>query len=217
MRSCRYSRRIIVAIAALTLASAAHAGSITIFNTGVNASGTPLLDGTVGDPHYTLFTVPGGTTDLLVRTWVGDNALSAWIGPNNNAQAFGPPGIYDYRTTFDLTGLVPGTATLLGRWSMDDLGVDILINGVSTGNTAPDPGFTGFFSFSINSGFVAGVNTLDFVVNNDDVEGANPTGLRVEVSGTAAATPEPASLVLFGAGFAGLCMFRRRLGWAGKL
>lgn len=231
MTSSVYSRGIVFAIAFLTMASAAQAGTIAIFNTGVAANGTPLPDGTLGDSHYALISVPGGTTDLRVRTavggfpispWVGDTGLSAWIGPNNpnddptspTVEVDGPIGMYVYRTTFDLTGFVPGTASLLGQWSMDDLGVNIRINGVSTGNTAPDPGFMTFSTFSINSGFIAGVNTLDFIVNND----GGPTGLRVEVAGTATAqAPEPGSLLLLGAGFAGLCMLRRRLGWAGKL
>lgn len=215
-----FSRRLFVAMAAFTLATAAYAGPINIFNTGVDAGGTPLPDGTIGDAHYSLIVVPGGTTTIRVLTsaggfpigpWIGDNSTSAWIGPDNDTDADGPAGDYIYRTTFDLTGLIFGTASLSGLWSTDDGGVDILINGVSTGQTSG--GFTAFSGFSINSGFIAGVNTLDFVVNN----GGGPTGLRVEVSGSAtdiSSTPEPASFVLFGAGFAGIFMLRRRL--AGK-
>jgi hypothetical protein len=220
-----YSRWIVVAIAALAMASAAHAGVIPIFNSGVNASGVSLPDGTLGDPHYILLTVPdGSTTELRVRTsvggfpvgpWNGDSAISAWIGPNNDSSVDGPGGVYDYRTTFSLAGLLPATASLTGQWAVDNEGVGLLINGVLTGNPGPPGGFV-FGAFSVNSGFVDGVNTLDFLVNND----GGPIGLRVEVSGTAdaaGAVPEPASLVLFGAGFAVLCMFRRKLGWAGKL
>lgn len=62
----------------------------SLFNTGVDASMTPLPDGTIGDPHYSLVSVPGGTTDILVRTsaggypippYFGDDSSSAWIGP----------------------------------------------------------------------------------------------------------------------------------------
>jgi hypothetical protein len=45
-------------------------------------------------------------------------------------------------------------------------------------------GFASFTPFTVNSGFIAGVNTLDFVVNNAPFAGTNPTGLRVEISGT---------------------------------
>jgi hypothetical protein len=88
--------------------------------------------------------------------------------------------------------------------------VDILLNGHSTGN-ANGAQFVAWTALTINSGFfVAGVNTLDFIVNN----GGGPTGLRVEISGTADPTgttiPEPVSFVLLGAGLGALGMLRRR-------
>ena len=198
----------------LGLAGGAHAASVTIFNTGVDSTGTPLPDGTVGDPNYVLTSVPGGsTTDIMVLTsaggfpigpWLGDDAISAWIGPNNDSEADGPVGLYDYQTTFDLAGVDPTTASLVGQWATDNEGVDILINGVSTGNTAG--GFSSWYSFDISSGFVSGVNTLDFIVNND----GGPTGLRVELSGTADATPEPAPSLMLAIGLAGLGVLKRR-------
>src|SRR5206468_10183938 len=44
--------------------------------------------------------------------------------------------------------------------------------------------------FSISSGSVEGTNTLDFAVNNG-APGINPTGVRVELSGTADLQPPP--------------------------
>lgn len=210
-------RRILIASMALALASAAQAGTIAIFNTGVDGTGTPLANGTIGDPHYVLTSVPGGTTDTQILNsvgwypippWLGDDAISSWIGPNNDSDADGVVGAFVYQTTFDLTGFDPSTASLAGQWSVDNEGTDILLNGASTGNTAG--GFESWSAFSIGSGFIAGVNTLDFLVYN----GGGPTGLRVELSGTAtdpSQVPEPTSLLLFGAGFAGLAVVRRRL------
>ena len=119
------SRTLLIAIAGLTLASGAHAATITTFNTGVNGSGTPLADGAIGDPHYLLTAVPSGsTTAIRVRTsvggypigpWLADDTISAWIGPNNDAQVDGPVGNYDYRTTFNLTGFNPATASLMAN------------------------------------------------------------------------------------------------------
>ncbi len=45
-------------------------------------------------------------------------------------------------------------------------------------------GFSAFTSITIGSGFVAGTNTLDFKVLNGG-SGPSPTGLCVDLSGTA--------------------------------
>jgi hypothetical protein len=180
----------------------------SLFNTGVDGSGTPLPDGTLGDPHYTITSTPAGSTTIIrVRTsaggypigpWVGDNSTSAWIGPNNDGAVDGPVGVYDYQTTFTLGS---GSAILItGQWSTDNEGNDILLNGASTGNTIPDPGsYTSWHPFTISGNGVGGVNTLDFLVNND----GGPTGLRVEIFG-ANAVPEPSALSLAVIGLTGL-------------
>jgi hypothetical protein len=212
---------------ALVVGGVAQAQADTIsslFDTGVNASGSPLPDGTIGDPHYQLVLVPAGsTTDIRVRTstggfpippYIGDDAISAWIGPNNASDLNSPLGNYDYQTTFNLAGLDPNTATITGGWSTDNVGVSILLNGVDTGNLPT--GFTqfssGFASFSITSGFQPGVNTLDFIVNNGVGFEDNPTAVRVEMTGTATATavPEPSTFLLFGVGLAGVGILRSR-------
>src|ERR1035438_4240441 len=137
----RLGRSIVVACAVFALACAAHANPIVIYNTGVNALGLPVANGTLGDLHYTLVSVPGGTSQTVAITsaggfpippWVADDSLSTWIRPNNPSTT-DPQGIYDYQTTFDLTGLNPATAVLMGQWASDNTGMDILINGVSTG------------------------------------------------------------------------------------
>jgi hypothetical protein len=153
--------------------------------------------------------VPGGTTDIRVRTsaggfpvapagpYFGDDAISTWIGPNDDAFLDGPGGLYDYQTTFSLAGYSPGTASITGGWSSDNDGVRILLNGVDTGN--PPTSFTqfnaGFAPFNITTGFVPGLNTLDFIVDN----GGGPTALRVEMSG-AATVPEPTACLLLAVG-----------------
>src|SRR5689334_19812414 len=76
-RRCAVRRRrrfgvAVLGLAALALLSGgagrAGAAPIPIFNTGVSGAGAPLPDGTMGDPHYTLFGAPAGSTaDLRVR------------------------------------------------------------------------------------------------------------------------------------------------------
>ena len=188
------------------VASSDAANITSLSNTGVDATGTPLADMTIGDPHYQIISAPGGsTTTIRVRTaasnfpippWIGNNPTSAWIGPNNANNLDGPVGDYTYRTTFDLTGFVPSTAQITGQWSADNRGIRILLNGVDTLN--PPTPFnifnTGFEPFSINSGFIPGINILDFVVSNTAGSAINPTGLRVEMVGHAEKIPTPALL-----------------------
>ena len=187
-----------------------RADSITsLYNTGVDNSHTVLTDGTIGDPHYTLVSVPSDATQIRIRTsvggfpigpYLGDDSLSTWIGPNNDSSLDGPFGSYDYRTTFSLVGLNAATASISGQWATDNNGIDILLNGVSQGFTTPFQDFV-FHTFTISNGFLAGINTLDFVVNNGS-NSDNPTALRVEMIGSAAAVPLPTTawvgLILFG-------------------
>jgi len=162
-----------------------------LFNTGVNNTPAALPAGSV-DPHYTLIVNPdSASANALVHNegfpivpgaWLANSSASKWIAPRAATDA-AAAGDYTYRLSFDLTGLDPASASISGRWTSDNAGADILINGVSTGN-ANAGNFDAFTAFSINSGFVAGINTLDFRVNN---AGPAPgfTGLRVELSGTA--------------------------------
>jgi PEP-CTERM motif len=208
--------------AGLTLAGVAQGEvvNLNIFNTGVDATtGISQPQGST-DSHYTVVSSPAGVVPVVqtsvegfpIPPWIGDSTTSAWIGPAGTA----PAGDYTYQTTFDLTGLDPATAILSGQWATDNAGV-LVLNGVSTGFTSPFGVAEGSYSFevwhqfTINSGFVDGVNTLDFVVNNADVAGLNPTGLRVEISGTAdVATPEPGTFGMFGLGSTAVFAILRR-------
>ncbi len=162
----------------------------TAFNTGVDDSGIALADGTV-DAHYKLILNPdsaGSDTfvedstlfPIVAGPWVANNAGSKWIGPRTETSAAagsaGAGGDYVYRTVVDLTGFDPASVVIAGDWSTDNDGGDILINGVSTGqkNTAQ---FAAFTPFTITSGFRAGLNTIDFRINNASI---GYTGLRVD-------------------------------------
>jgi len=203
---------LVAMVAPMMLPVAGHALPITsLYNTGVNASGAPLANN-AAETHYTLVSVPSGSTTVRVATsanafpippWLGDNALSAWIGPTGAADLTGPTGNYDYQTTFQLSALEVAGATIDGQWSVDNTGVTIVLNGVSVTNTATD--FNAFYTLAVHSGFVAGTNKLYFIVYNQ----SGPTGLRTQLVG-AIAIPEPFSIGLLTVGLFGLSVARRR-------
>jgi hypothetical protein len=183
-------------LSVLPLSSAPIPG---LFNTGVD-NNRALLANSAIDPHYRLVqradgTASGSNAFVVIDTlfpilqpagpWLASGPNSKWIGPMANQSAGSAAGDYRYRTSFDLTGLEPNTAVITLRMSSDNALAEVLLNGASTG-LSYDGNFAAFSgTLTINSGFIDGTNTLDFVVNNAGTT-ANPTAVRVEfLSGTA--------------------------------
>jgi len=188
-----------------------------LINTGVTSQeGNPLAD---NDPelHYVLSGAVTGPAIVAtsaggfpIGPWVGDSLASAWITPAADTQ--GPEADYFYDLTFDLTGFDLSTVSIFGRWAVDNVGNDILLNGVSTGNFNNN-GFAAWTDFSIGTDdgdvFLPGLNTLRFATFNGP--GAGPTGVRIEfLSATAVPIPEPCSTGLALAGLGVLLGWRRR-------
>ena len=172
-------------------ARAAPAGSVRIpglFNTGVDDDGLPLGDFDE-DPHYTMSDAPDGAVDPANALggppsppWAENSSSGRWIGPDNSPAGEGPPGDYEFTVEFDLSELDPSTATIMGMWSADNTGGDILLNGEPTGN--PQAGsfpILSPFEISVDAGhsFLPGINTLTFLVNNAG-DADNPAGVRVD-------------------------------------
>lgn len=162
-----------------------------LYNTGVDDFNNPLTDGET-DSHYQLVQSPDAnfpgpqskvilSNEFPMGNWYPNNNKSKWIAPRTDAGKWNEAGTYVYRVYFDLTGHDLKSTIIKGGWSTDNNGVDILVNGQSTGYNTPFEAFGwGLFPFEIKSGFTEGINTLDFVVNN----GFAPTGLRVEFAPT---------------------------------
>ena len=176
-------------------AGSARAETITgLFSTGTNSS--DIATGTTGvDQHYTITSAPTGAGSAYIfSSYVGgyyaDNSSSQWIGVSAVGTLVEPMGLYVYQTTFTLSGTSPGSVVINGEIGADD-SVTMTLNGnaVSIGGTVD---FSTPTAFTISSGFVTGVNTLDFMVTN----AASQTGLNVEMAGSV--VPEPSSIAMCG-------------------
>ncbi|MEQ9358875.1 PEP-CTERM sorting domain-containing protein [Coleofasciculus chthonoplastes] len=179
-------------LTAIIGAMPASAASINgLFTTGVDNDSNALPLG-FQDSHYTVVETGNKNSFTISKSLpvqIPNNSTSLWIWENSNAKPIGVTRTF--RTTFNLTGLNPNTASISGLWATDNLGSDILINGLSTGEKST--GYRRPSSFNINSGFVAGVNTLDFVVQ--ETRGGDGAFRVLEISGTAEPVPEPLTIV----------------------
>lgn len=189
----------VLALISTLLTGSAGAASITIYGTGQTNSGSGQ-----SDPNYQLLSAPAGVTSPgpaytgSYSAWISAPPGFYWDNPFNPL-SYGPYGRYDYQTTFDLTGLVPGTAVLTGISGCDD-GGSIWLNGVQVATMGSIAAFTPFtITNGLNgSSFLPGVNTLDFIIDN--TLDNSPTGLMVAISGTANPVPEPGSMALLSSG-----------------
>jgi len=165
------------------------------WNTGVDFNAAPLAPG-ASDQHWEIVAAPGvgaPQAPVVVAEQHPGGAYfpstdSMWIW--QDVAGSGAPGSpYTFRLTFDLLGLDYRTVTISGAWGVDNDGT-ISLNGqapVGTGTfsltNADHANYNVAHPFSITSGFLAGVNTLDVEVTNVDGPAAlNVT--RLTISGT---------------------------------
>jgi hypothetical protein len=201
-----------VAIAAFGLgATGAHAAQILdLYDTGVDDSGTPLMDGMV-ENHWTVS--DAGNAFVYDNPAYNLPSDARFIAQESDGGYITNPNTYSL--TFDLTGLDATTAQLSGMFEADNYATVFLnghqlaqdIQGTDTSN------FTSFTAFSATSAdFVSGANVLSVVLTDT----GPPSAVLISgLSGTAdlaGVVPEPAAwtLMLAGFGAAGAMLRRRR-------
>ena len=146
--------------------------------------------------------------------WAVNNSTSAWIGANSNGSSTGtsfasllgsddptstaPQGYYYYTTTFSI-GSPPPYSLNGSVWTSDNQGVGIFLNSHNEGQTNPGSFASVSTAFTLNAAdFVSGVNTLTFVVFNEQYGGVHgsPTGIRIQGSLAPADVSEPSGVGL---------------------
>jgi hypothetical protein len=202
--------KFLAALIAASCATSAMAG--IAYSTGQDAN---------GDGKDDQFTVNGADAFLVTSNANGWPALPAsaittgkyisWhpvqSGRNSNNLR---DQVYSYAFEFNWSGAAM-TTDFDFRWVSDDYLTDITLNGVSLGvnNLGASQVWTISNTASVTGNVNAGLNTINFLVNNT---GGGATGLAADfaIEGDAALVPEPASILLFGLGLALIPALRKR-------
>ncbi len=170
------------------------ADPVSIWGTGHLAGSAQLAPMGAADGNFTYISCAGvcgnGSTPFVTLDnqypfplWLADTGTAQWVGPDagGNENQSDPSGAYQYRETFDLTGFDLQTVALTGSYATDNSGY-IQLNGATVGPSSSS--YAVQTPFTISSGFIKGVNTLDFFVTNEVQAIDNPTGLFVQIQGS---------------------------------
>jgi hypothetical protein len=166
------------------LGGAAVASPIdTLFGTGLSDNRVSLPAGTP-DPHWYVTATQAPVLAMAAHpAWLANSASSQWTGLIADGGGNVPAGNYSFSTRFDLSAYDAATATISMLIGVDDSLTGVRLNGANTGITTA--GFAALNGpFNITSGFLPGVNTLEFLFNNGGTTD-NPSGLRVQFNATA--------------------------------
>lgn len=173
-----------------------------LFSTGMDNNGQPLPLN-AQDPHYSMTptfgsyvwpTTPPYVAPAVPGWWAPpNNSTSQWLSPFANWASSG--GTFSYQISFNLSNCAANSVQIAGQWEADNQGQIFLNGNPVPGGVINNPGFLAFQNFTINSGFVAGLNTIEFrVVNLGSL-----TGLRVEFTSATArcceCVPPPGGMV----------------------
>jgi hypothetical protein len=199
-------------------------------------SGTTTITGTV--PNFyngatradwvSVWTGTVGTPNTATATWIVPNLATLLPGQFEDQDVNGNMGLYTFRTTFTIPEAF-ASAQITGLWAADNFGgqvpdynnntpdVSQITNYIRLNGNVITPGLLQYDftarAFTISSGFVQGLNTLEFNVSNTfGTDVPNPVGTQIVFTSATYAVPEPSVSILAasGIGIAGFRQFRRR-------
>lgn len=198
-------RRTVLTVLFLAPAVASAQGPMS---TGTTPVGTtdPFWDISVnGGAYYDAFVLDRGGTTPTAK-WIGASLSGTLPGgvPDGDFSRF----LYSFQTMFAGTSGM----TVTYRCARDDTFFNVMLNGAAVlGATCP--GYDLSTSFTISSGFIDGLNTLQFNTGGNGVT----DGLIVDITGVTnpiSPVPEPTSIVLFASGLIGVAVAGRgRKAW----
>ena len=191
-------------LALLSIGHAARAAPVPFYSTSTPSQWQVATHVGGVDGQFSSFPTSGFANAVTVsgRQSEGVN----WIANNSSGTngSIGTWTFFVFRQVFDLTGFDPTTALLDFRWAADDSGEGFASRGSWTpklrlNGGALIPGLwptTSTYGLGLqtllNSGFVAGINTIEFFVEGNGVT----DGMALTGTLTATGVPEPTSIAL---------------------
>jgi hypothetical protein len=202
--------------AVLSMPGLALALQVAVHNTGVDSSDALVAAGAQAS-FWTLSAKPAGAGEAIGSNgfryhhpaYFADTGSAAWVAPQADGNS-GPNGFYTYDLNIDLTGLDPATAVIAGTFGTDNAGA-IWLNSNVPVTTTGSGDFGAPTAFTINSGFVAGLNTIHIQVNNE----GDPTAFFV--SFTRATANAPVAQSIPAVSWPALAALALLLAWLGSL
>jgi hypothetical protein len=179
---------------------------IKLFNTGIGLKeGEP-------DPHWQLVARsddpkfkprPALVTRTDENKAPNDPTRSQWISLVGDLSDLPDRVTYTFRTTFDLAGTLPKTASIRGKFLADDLVAAIRLNGhelkIPTFEEQGGGPYVYWSAFQAAAGCIEGINVLEIEVLNHaplrdgrKVADPNPMACRVELEGSVLCAPTAA-------------------------
>ncbi|HUS36639.1 MAG TPA: S8 family serine peptidase, partial [Verrucomicrobiae bacterium] len=108
-----------------------------------------------------------------------NDALSQWIALKAQDDNNHPAGIYTNRTSFILSDTDPSLARIRAQVGGDNPVIRVILNTQEVNLFAFTPNSENYSrTFTISNGFLKGLNTLDFIINND---AGQPLGLHTRL------------------------------------